>query len=163
MKIEPSGVYHYDEEYLHENGEKIVRLAIIDAVTNLIINDQVMLQEDFDKEFLEIFLKYSLEGLPKKALVTDSYSAYPGIIEKICINHQLCIFHILNFPFLLRTGIRKPKKNFRYFFWSFFTAPSSRRFVILYLGCLWLHCGHCGGVCGNADIPSFLCVSFVFR
>ena len=47
--------------------------------------------------------------------------------------------------------------------WSFFTAPSSRRFVILYLGCLWLHCGHGGGVCGNADIPSFLCVSFVFR
>ena len=54
-----------------------------------------MLQEDFDKEFLEIFLKYSLEGLPKKVLITDGYSAYPGIIEKICINHQLCIFHII--------------------------------------------------------------------
>ena len=36
-----------------------------------------MLQDDFDKDFLEIFLKYSLEGLPKKALVTDDYSAYP--------------------------------------------------------------------------------------
>ena len=95
MQIEPSGTYHYDEEYLHENGANIVRLAIIDAVTNLIINDQVMLQEDFDKEFLEIFLKYSLEGLPKKVLITDGYSAYPGIIEKICINHQLCIFHII--------------------------------------------------------------------
>ena len=95
MKIEPSGTYHYDEEYLHENGDNIVRLAIIDAVTNLIINDQVMLQEDFDKEFLEIFLKYSLEGLPKKVLITDGYSAYPGIIEKVCINHQLCIFHII--------------------------------------------------------------------
>ena len=95
MKIEPSGIYHYDEEYLRENGDKIVRLTIIDAVTNLIINDQVMLQEDFDKEFLEIFLRYSLEGLSKKVLVTDGYSAYPGIIEKICINHQLCIFHII--------------------------------------------------------------------
>ena len=40
MKIEPSGIYHYDEEYLRENGDKIVRLTIIDAVTNLIINDQ---------------------------------------------------------------------------------------------------------------------------
>lgn len=95
MKIEPSGIYHYYEEYLYENGEKIVRLAIIDAVTNLIINDQIMLQKDFDKEFLEIFLKYSLEGLPKKVLITDGYSAYPTIIEKICINHQLCIFHII--------------------------------------------------------------------
>ena len=35
MQIEPSGKYHYDEEYLHENGDTIVRLAIIDAVTNL--------------------------------------------------------------------------------------------------------------------------------
>ena len=69
---------------------------------------------------------------------------------------------MLNFPVLLRTGIRKPKKILD-ISWSFFTAPSSRRFVILYLGCLWLHCGHGGGVCGNADIPSFLCVSFVFR
>lgn len=31
-----SGIYHYDEEFLHENGIKTVRLAIIDAVTNLI-------------------------------------------------------------------------------------------------------------------------------
>lgn len=94
-KIEPSGIYHYDEEYLYENGENIVRLAIIDAVTNLIINDQIIHQEDFDKEFLEIFLKYSLEGLPKKILITDGHTAYPPIIEKICIKHQLCIFHII--------------------------------------------------------------------
>ena len=94
-KIEPSGIYHYDEEYLHENGVKTVRLAIIDAVTNLIINDQVIYKEDFDKEFLEIFLKYSLEGLPKKILITDGYPAYPAIIERICIKQQLCIFHII--------------------------------------------------------------------
>lgn len=71
MKIEPSRIYHYDEEYLFENGLKTVRLAIIDAVTNLSINDQLIYQEDFDKEFIEIFLKYSLEDLPKKALMTE--------------------------------------------------------------------------------------------
>ena len=95
MKIEPSGIYHYDEEYLHENGVQTVHLAIIDAVTNLIINDQVIYREDFDKEFMEIFLKYSLEGLPKKILITDGHPAYPPIIERICIKHQLCIFHII--------------------------------------------------------------------
>ena len=94
-KIEPSGIYHYDEEHLHENGVQTVRLAIIDAVTNLIINDQVISREDFDKEFMEIFLKYSLEGLPKKILITDGHPAYPAIIERICIKHQLCIFHII--------------------------------------------------------------------
>ena len=72
-----------------------VRLAIIDAVTNLIINDQVIYQEDFNKEFVEIFLKYSLEGLPKKVLITDGHTMYPPIIERICIKHQLCIFHII--------------------------------------------------------------------
>lgn len=94
-KIEPSGIYHYDEEFLHENGVASVRLAIIDAVTNLIINDQVIYQEDFNKEFVEIFLKYSLEGLPKKVLITDGHTMYPPIIERICIKHQLCIFHII--------------------------------------------------------------------
>ena len=67
MKIEPSGIYHYDEEYLYENGEKIVRLAIIDAVTNLIINDQIMLQKDFDKEFLEIFLEILSRRITQKS------------------------------------------------------------------------------------------------
>ena len=95
MKIEPSGIYHYDEEYLREDGVKIVRLAIIDAVTNLIINDQIICQEDFDKDFMEISLKYSLEGLPKKVLITDGHPSYPTIIERICIKHQLCIFHII--------------------------------------------------------------------
>ena len=96
-KIEPSGIYHYDEEFLHENRIKIVRLAIIDAVTNLIINDQVIYQEDFDQDFVEIFLKYSLEGLPKKVLITDGHLMYPPIIERICIKHQLCIFHIIKY------------------------------------------------------------------
>ena len=96
-KIEPSGIYHYDEEFLHENGIKTVRLAIIDAVTNLIINDQVIYQEDFDQDFVEIFLKHSLEGLPKKVLITDGHLMYPPIIERICIKHQLCIFHIIKY------------------------------------------------------------------
>ena len=96
-KIKPSGIYHYDEEFLHENGIKTVRLAIIDAVTNLIINDQVIYQEDFDQEFVEIFLKYSLDGLPKKVLITDGNVIYPLIIERICIKHQLCIFHVIKY------------------------------------------------------------------
>ena len=44
---------------------------------------------------MEIFLKYSLEGLPKKVLITDGHPAYPAIIERICIKHQLCIFHVI--------------------------------------------------------------------
>ena len=57
MKIEPSGIYHYDEEYLREDGVKIVRLAIIDAVTNLIINDQINLSRRFRQRFHGNLLK----------------------------------------------------------------------------------------------------------
>ena len=39
MEIEPCDTYHYDEDYLRENGDKIVRLTLIDVVTNLIINN----------------------------------------------------------------------------------------------------------------------------
>lgn len=73
----------------------LILLSIIDAVTNLIINDHLIYQEDFDKEFIEIFLKYTLEGLPKKILITDGHLAYPAIIERIYIKQQLCIFHII--------------------------------------------------------------------
>ena len=115
MKIEPSGIHHYDEEYLFENGVKTVRLAIIDAVTNLIINNQLIYQEDFDEEFIEIFLKYPLEGLPKKILITDGHPAYPVIIERIYIKQQLCIFHIIknhhDKSFKKNQQTRKKNKN----------------------------------------------------
>lgn len=96
-KIEPSGIYHHDEEFLHENGITKVRLAIIDAVTNLIINNKIIYQEDFGQDFVEIFLKYSLEGFSKKILITDGHIMYPPIIERICIKQQLCISHIIKY------------------------------------------------------------------
>ena len=95
LGIEPSGVYCYDEEFLGNQKNPQVRLTIIDAVNNLIINDQTINKEDFTPDFIEIFLKYTLEGLPKKLLITDGHLAYPSIIERICIDHQLCIFHII--------------------------------------------------------------------
>ena len=39
------------KNFYTKNGIKTVRLAIIGAVTNLIINDQVIYQEDFDQDF----------------------------------------------------------------------------------------------------------------
>ena len=95
LGIEPSGVYCYDEEFVEKKIDSQVRLTIIDAITNQIINDQVIDKEDFNPDFIEIFLKYSLKDLPKKLLITDGHPAYPSIIEKICIDHQLCIFHII--------------------------------------------------------------------
>lgn len=93
--IEPTGYYHYDEQFPHENGEPLVRLALIDAINNLPINEILVPKEDFDKNLVESFLESSLSGLPKEALITDGAPSYPDIVDKIGIRHQLCIFHII--------------------------------------------------------------------
>ena len=93
--IEYSGYYHYDEQYPRSNGDQLVRLAIIDALTNLPVNELIVDKKDFDKTVVESFLESSLSNLPKIALVTDGASMYPEIIKKIGLKHQLCIFHIL--------------------------------------------------------------------
>lgn len=93
--IEPTGYYHYDEQYLHQNGEQMVRLALIDAINNLPINELLIEKEYFDKKVVEAFLESSITNLPKEALITDGAPIYPDIIDKIGIKHQLCVFHIL--------------------------------------------------------------------
>ena len=93
--IEPTGYYHYDEQYPRQNGELLVRLALIDAINNLPINELLIEKEDFDKNTVEAFLESSLFGLPKEALITDGAPMYRDIIDKMGIKHQLCIFHII--------------------------------------------------------------------
>lgn len=93
--IIPSGYYHYDEQFPHENGNAQVRLTLIDSITNLVINDMVFDKKEFDKELVEAFLDSSLEGLPKEAIITDGAPMYKDILEKICVKHQMCIFHII--------------------------------------------------------------------
>ena len=93
--IEPTGYYHYDEQYPHQNGEQLVRLALIDAINNLPINELLIEKEDFDKNVVEAFLESSIAGLPKEALITDGASMYRDIVDKIGIKHQLCVFHII--------------------------------------------------------------------
>lgn len=92
-KIESSGILHYDEEYFTKNKEKYVRLTILDAKTRLILNDQIILQDQFDIDFIEIFLKYSLENQKRKILITDGNTAYPDIIKRLNMKQQKCVFH----------------------------------------------------------------------
>ena len=92
-KIESSGILHYDEEYFTKNKEKYVRLTILDSKTRLILNDQIILQDQFDIDFIEIFLKYSLENQKRKILITDGNTAYPDIIKRLNMKQQKCVFH----------------------------------------------------------------------
>lgn len=111
--IEFSGIVRYDESFFYINGEKYVRTTSIDTQNHMILNDQIMKDEDFDKYFIEIFMTYSLKDLTaysnpditnpkhplllgdlkKDTMITDGYTAYVPIIEKLQMTHQKCVFH----------------------------------------------------------------------
>ena len=91
LGIEPEGVYHYDEQVLWVNTNIKLRMTILDATNNLIIQDKVIDGEDFNKNTIKKFLNNSLEGLKLKAIITDGHQAYPSIIEALGAIHQKCI------------------------------------------------------------------------
>jgi len=93
LGIEPEGVYHYDEQVLWVNGRIKLRMTLLDGTNYLIISDEVVDGEDFDKNTIKNFLKRSLKGLKLKAIITDGHRAYPSIIEALGAIHQKCIFH----------------------------------------------------------------------
>ncbi|WP_296890905.1 hypothetical protein [uncultured Methanobrevibacter sp.] len=53
----------YDESFFFINGKKYVLTTSIDNQNHMILNDQIMKDEDFDKYFIEIFMTYSLKDL----------------------------------------------------------------------------------------------------
>lgn len=111
--IEFSGIIGYDESFFYIDGEKYVRTTSIDTKNHMILNNQIMKAEDFDKYFIEIFMTYSLKDLTdysnpdmpntkhplllrdlkKDTMITDGYAAYVSIIENLQMNHQKCVFH----------------------------------------------------------------------
>jgi len=93
LGIEPEGVYHYDEQVLWVSTHLKLRMTIIDAKNNLIINEEVVDSEDFDKHTIKKFLKGSLDGLKLEAIITDGHQAYPSIIEALGAIQQKCVFH----------------------------------------------------------------------
>lgn len=89
--IEPTGYYHYDEQFPHINGKAMVRLSLVDAINNMVINDMTLDKEDFGKDMVKAFLEASLYGIPKEAIITDGTPMYREIIDNIGVKHQLCI------------------------------------------------------------------------
>lgn len=95
LKIEPSGVYHYDEQYEFIDTELYLRMTILDNKNNLIIKEKLVSHKEFDKKTIQNFLENSLEGYPLKAIITDGNNSYPSIIESLGAIHQNCVFHKL--------------------------------------------------------------------
>lgn len=61
----------------------------------MIINDELIPKDQFNKEYIEKFLKELTDGIKLKTIITESYRSYPEIIERLGAKHQLCTFHIM--------------------------------------------------------------------
>ena len=70
-------------------------MTIVNAHNRLIINDQIIKKEDFNKEEIKKYLITSLKGLKLNTIITDGYAAYSEIIKEIGAKHQICTFHIM--------------------------------------------------------------------
>ena len=70
-------------------------MTIIDAHTQLIINDQIIMRADFTKETIKKYFIESFKGLKLNTIITDGYGAYPEIIKEIGAKHHSCTFHIM--------------------------------------------------------------------
>ena len=61
----------------------------------MIINDELIPKNQFNKEYIEMFLKESTANIKLDTIITDGYRSYPEIIELLGAKHQLCTFHIM--------------------------------------------------------------------
>ena len=111
LEIKPSGYYNYNEEFIKINNKIYVRLALIDAHTKMIINDELIPKDQFNKEYIEKFLKESTRGIKLNTIITDRHRSYPQIIERLGAKHQLCTFHIMqNLMIKLNPYIHKKER-----------------------------------------------------
>lgn len=61
----------------------------------MIINDELIPKKQFNKEYIETFLKQSTAGIKLDTIITDDHHSYPEIIERLGAKHQLYTFHIM--------------------------------------------------------------------
>lgn len=77
----------------------------------MIINDELIPKDKFNKEYLEKFLKESTRGIKLNTIITDGHRSYPEIIERLGAKHQLCTFHIMqNLMIKLNPYIHKKER-----------------------------------------------------
>ena len=95
LGINPGEAVHYDEQFLWLSHQPHVRLTLIDALNRIVIANHVIPRENFNREYIKMFLSTSLEGLDVKFIITDGDTRYPGIISELGYIQQRCTFHIM--------------------------------------------------------------------
>ena len=92
-KIELGQVGNYDEEFAWYKHQPVVRLTLLDYKTKLILNDIIIPRNEFNREYIKMFIQKSIEGLDYHTIVTDGDNRYKKILDELGLNQQRCIFH----------------------------------------------------------------------
>lgn len=95
LGINPGEAVHYDEEFIWISHQPHVRLTLIDALNRIVIADHIIPRENFNREYVKMFLSTSLEGLDVEYIITDGDNMYPRIINELGYTQQRCTFHIM--------------------------------------------------------------------
>lgn len=93
--IKSSGHFGYDEQYIFINNDLFLRMTLMDNNTNLIIGEDIVSHEDFDKNTIQNFLEKLLKDTIVISITTDGNNAYPNIIEALGAIHNRCVFHVM--------------------------------------------------------------------
>lgn len=89
-----SGVYTYDEQYLHIDGERAYRFVLYDDLMDAPVGEHVA--DRLTKDAVRDFLTALLENKPAYVITTDGRDEYAEIVEDdIDAFHHRCSFHFL--------------------------------------------------------------------
>ena len=81
-----------DETAVRVNGEKTVVGVVTDAATSQVLGLEALVERDSDG-FMEWFGDFARDyGV--EAMVTDDISAYKPVVERLGIEHQICIARV---------------------------------------------------------------------
>lgn len=95
LGINPGEAVHYDEQFIWINHQPHVRLTVVDALNRIVIANHIIPRENFNREYVKMFLSTSLDGLDVEYIITDGDRMYPGIINELRYTQQRCTFHIM--------------------------------------------------------------------
>ena len=66
LGIQIKEAVHNDEEFIWINHQPHVRLTIIDSLNRVVIADQIIPRELFDREYIKYFLKTSFRWFKRR-------------------------------------------------------------------------------------------------
>ena len=88
-KLDYSGYYLYDEQFLRLNGIRHYRLTLYDSILNVPVAEKIVRRRI--PENTKKFIQENTKNKPFICLTTDLFPMYRNVADELGVKHQLCI------------------------------------------------------------------------